>query len=82
MRLCTVSPYMSWHALWIIAAFVQILAKMSSGLDEGNYYVGEPPTTTCSSRGINVLAVLNSGQRLSPSALRSASIPAVDITPM
>lgn len=54
-----------------------MLAKISSGLDEGNYYVGELPTITCSSRGINVLAILNSGQKLSPNALRSAYWPHV-----
>lgn len=34
------------------------------------------------SRGTNVLAIPNSGQKLSPDALRSASTPAIVIKPL
>lgn len=53
---------------------------MSSGLDEVNHYVGELPTVTCRSRGINVLAICNLCQKFSPNALRSTSTPTVDIS--
>lgn len=83
LGLRTGSPYMSWMAYTIdYSCICADTGKDEFWFRQRKLLCRRTTNYKCSSRGINVLAILNSGQKLSLNALRSASPPALDINPM